>query len=182
MLVGSALRADLGPPQGGVRQGRGYAAPSAVKCKAKPCPAPCSPCGERDVARAARGAAPTRCKQGRTSQMISLPWVGSSALAQPRLTKGGQPYPKTVPCVVPFSPPRSPQFSPPISPLPSVICHRFSHPRCLYPKACTPPLLITLGILPNRQPLTASTYPLIRPNFSPAALKVSSFLAKWKRT
>ena len=137
-MVGSALRADLGSVVG-------------------------------DAARSARSADPTRYKQGRTCQMISLPWVGLSALAQPRLTKGGQPYPKTEPCVVrfslafisggrwqprvagggtyPFSPPRSPQrspqFSPPISPLPSVICHRFSHPRCPYPNACTPPILDT---------------------------------------
>ena len=35
---------------------------------------------------------------------------------------------------------------------------------------------------PNPNPCPTPYRLAIRPNFSPAALKVSSFLAKWKRT
>ena len=164
-MVGSALRADLGSVVG-------------------------------DAARSARSADPTRCKQGRTSQMISLPSVGLSALAQPRLTKGGQPYPKTVPCVVPFNPPRSrqrsPQFSPPTRCLYVVTRSRPYPQQTRSARSADPTSRKCPEITkndeprtknnPDSQPPTADTYLLIRPNFSPAALRVSSFLAKWKRT
>ena len=89
--------------------------------------------------------------QVRVQEIWPLTTVIDSAFLSFRVAGGG-----TYPFSPPRSPQRSPQFSPPISPLPSVICHRFSHPRCPCIKAYTPPLPNTLGILPNRQPLTAN--------------------------
>ena len=74
---------------------------------------------------------------------------------------------------------QSSHFTPAIRHLSSIQPSTLPLYQCMHPHYS---ILSAFFPTASREPPTASTYPLIRPNFSPAALKVSSFLAKWKRT